>query len=59
MPKIKVRTKNDIITLYADDQIVVEYKASQPDRVGREAQRLYRAIFNHLANGGTIGNYQC
>ena len=37
---------------------IAEYKFSSPVSALSEIRSMYREIDNHLANGGTLGNYQ-
>ncbi len=47
-----------IIETVSGNKHIAEYRFTSPGSALSEIRAMYKEIDNHLANGGTLGNYQ-
>ena len=56
--RIRIRRNTDTMVIESNEREIAEYKFTSPGSALSEIRSMYREIDNHLAKGGTLGNYQ-
>jgi len=54
----RIRNTGKMIIETNKGEHIAEYKFTSPALALSEIRAMYRTIDNHLANGGSLGNYQ-
>jgi hypothetical protein len=56
--RIRRNTDTMVIETNPDGEHIAEYRFESPSSALSEIRSMYRTIDDHLARGGTLGNYQ-